>query len=261
MIGRRAEHSGGRAPRRDRFRSAVVVLAVVLVGMAADGCHRKTESTESPSSSASSEAKELPSLSLKDDTQNALLTWVDEHGNFHVVEHTADVPDAGRDTVRVVVADRTDGTGDSVYVANLRQKQADGAYVVTSMARAQWDELGAKNRKARLEALAPSSAPTPAPPPSGVAAASDVTAIIYGASWCGPCHQAEALLKSLGVKVTKKDIEENPAAGEEMQEKLRRVHRQGGSIPVIDIAGQIMVGFSPAALRAAVDHARSGATL
>lgn len=251
-----------RRPGRRRWSShATLSLALVLAVTPIAGCQRKTGSAGAPSGAASTEAKELPPLTLKDDTKNALLTWVDEHGNFHVVERTSDVPDAGRDTVRVVIADRTDGTGDSVYVANLRQKQSDGAYVVTSMARSQWDELGAKNRKARLEALAPSAMPPAAPSSSGTASASEVTAIIYGASWCGPCHQAEALLKSLGVKVTKKDIEENPAAGEEMQEKLRRVHRQGGSIPVIDVAGQIMVGFSPAALRAAVDHARSGTTL
>jgi glutaredoxin len=148
-----------------------------------------------------------------------------------------------------------------VYVANLREKKADGTYPVTSMPRSEWDELGAKNRKARLEALAPSAMPPAAPSSSAAAVAGDVSAIVYGASWCGPCHQAEALLKSLGVKVTKKDIEENPSAGAEMREKLQRVHRQGGSIPVIDVMGQILIGFSPGALRAAVDHARGGGTL
>jgi glutaredoxin len=86
----------------------------------------------------------------------------------------------------------------------------------------------------------------------------EVTATIYGASWCHPCHQAQELLESLGVKVTKKDIEESDAAQREMQEKLRKIHRGGGSIPVIDVMGQIFVGFSEGALRAAVARARSG---
>jgi len=235
------------------------MACAVLWTVAATGCHKKGGGSGAPAT-GSAEPRDLPPLALKDDTPNALLTWVDDHGDFHVVEHVVDVPDAGREAVRVVLSDRNDGTGDSVYVANLREKQADGAYAVKSMARAQWDELGAKNRKARLEALAPSASP-PAGPSSSAVAAGPVTAIIYGASWCGPCHQAEALLKSMGVNVTKKDIEENPSAGEEMQEKLRRAHRQGGSIPVIDVMGQILVGFSPGALRAAVDHARGGTTL
>jgi glutaredoxin len=131
------------------------------------------------------------------------------------------------------------------------------------MSRSAWDELGASKRKSRLEALAPSAAPPPSSSaetepsrtPSG-----QVTATIYGASWCGPCHQAEALLKSLGVKVTMKDIEKSSAAAREMQDKLRRINRQGGSIPVIDVMGQIFVGFSDGSLRKAVQNAR-GATL
>lgn len=245
------------SPARLRAFSVAVLLVLATV---VPGCHRKAASGGGAAGAGSTEGRELAPLALTDDAKNALLTWVDDHGNFHVVEHTTDVPDAGRGAVRVVMSDRTDGTGDSVYVANLREKQADGTYAVKSMPRSQWDELGAKNRKARLEALAPSAAPPSAPSASSTAVAGDVTAIIYGASWCGPCHQAEALLKSLGVKVTKKDIEENPSAGAEMREKLKRVNRQGGSIPVIDIMGQILIGFSPGALRAAVDHAK-GATL
>src|SRR5262249_10240431 len=153
----------------------------------------------------------LPPLVLKDDTPGALLTWIDDQGDFHVVEHVADVPEAGRETVRVVLADRKDGTGESVYVADLRTKASDGSYAVRAMARSAWDELGAGKRKARMEALAPSAAPPPSASAAGaqLVPAGELQATIYGASWCGPCHQAEALLKSLGVKVTKKDIEQS----------------------------------------------------
>lgn len=248
----------GIASRRRQCKLACILVLSLVV---AAGCHRKGGSAGGPAGADSAQPGALPPLALRDDAKNALLTWVDDHGNFHVVEHATEVPDAGRGAVRVVISDRTDGTGDSVYVANLREKQGDGTYPVKSMPRSEWDELGAKNRKARLEALAPSAAPPPAPSSSGAVVAGDVSAIVYGAAWCGPCHQAEAMLKSLGVKVTKKDIEENPSAGAEMREKLQRVHRQGGSIPVIDVMGQILVGFSPGALRAAVDHAKRGGTL
>jgi glutaredoxin len=245
-------------------RTAVVVL---LGAALAAGCRGKPGDAAEPAPSASAEAPSLPPLVFKDDTPNALLTWIDEHGDFHVVEKVADVPEASRAAVRVVLPDRKDGTGESVYVADLTSKGADGAYAVKAMARGSWDELGAGKRKARLEALAPSAAP----PPSGSAAGDapgtaapgnaapqgEVSAIIYGASWCGPCHQAEALLKSLGVKVTKKDIEESDAAQREMQEVLRKAHRHGGSIPVIDVMGQVFVGFSEGALRGAVQRARA----
>ena len=57
-----------------------------------------------------------------------------------------------------------------------------------------------------------------------------------------------------------KDIEKSGAAAREMQDKLHRINRQGGSIPVIDVMGQIFVGFSDGALRKAVQNAR-GSTL
>jgi glutaredoxin len=243
---------------------AIVTAALVVAALSPTGCHRRASGSADPANpSASAEVPPLPPLVLKDDTAGALLTWIDDQGDFHVVEHVAEVPEAGRETVRVVLADRKDGTGESVYVADLRTKNADGSYPVKTMSRSAWDELGAAKRKSRLEALAPSASPS-APPPAAsgegapVAQAGEVHAIIYGASWCGPCHQAEALLKSLGVHVVKKDIEESDDAQREMQEKLARAHRRGGSIPVIDVMGQLFVGFSEGALKAAVARARAG---
>lgn len=76
--------------------------------------------------------------------------------------------------------------------------------------------------------------------------------IIYGASWCGPCHQAQAYLKKRGVPFVEKDIEDDPGAAAEMQKKLQRAGIRGGSIPVIDVKGKILVGFSPGAVDAAL---------
>lgn len=244
--------------------SRTAVAALVIAALMPIACHGEANGSGDPAkASASAEVPALPPLVLKDDTAGALLTWIDDKGDFHVVEHVTEVPEAGRETVRVVLADRKDGTGESIYVADLRTKNADGSYPVKTMSRSAWDELGASKRKARMEALAPSAAPSaPAPGSSAegaaVAQAGEVHAIIYGASWCGPCHQAEALLKSLGVHVVKKDIEESDAAQREMQEKLERAHRKGGSIPVIDVMGQLFVGFSEGALKAAVARARAG---
>jgi glutaredoxin len=246
-----------------RSAQRVAAIAVVLsVAHMSAGCHRKSaEGDGAGKTSASAEAPVLPPLVLKDDTPGALLTWIDDKGDFHVVEHVSDVPEASRGTVRVVVADRKDGTGESVYVADLNTKGADGSYPVRAMTRAGWDELGASKRKERLEALAPHAAPSASGAPSTesapAVATGELTATIYGASWCGPYHQAEKLLKSLGVKVTKKDIEESDEAHREMEAKLTRAHRRGGSIPVIDLGGQLFVGFSEGAIRAAVARARS----
>ncbi|MDQ2646304.1 MAG: NrdH-redoxin, partial [Myxococcota bacterium] len=90
---------------------------------------------------------------------------------------------------------------------------------------------------------------------------SGVQAVIYGAAWCKPCHDAERYLKQRGVNVVKKDIEENEAAAAEMRRKLERAGLGGASIPVIDIMGRVMQGFSTAALDRAIEAARNAKAL
>jgi glutaredoxin len=247
-------------------RAAALALALCL---AATAC-KKPGSEKSGDSGTAPQSAELPPLEVKADTPNLLLTWIDDKGDFHVAQKPAEVPTEGRGTVRVVVTNREEGTGKLVYVANLDETTATGAYRLKTMPRAEWEELGASKRKARLEALAPSAQPSSTPAsnaekpdgkPSaqgtGKAQATGVVAIIYGADWCKPCHDAERYLKQRGATVIKKNIDENEVAAEEMRSKLARVGRGGASIPVIDIMGQIQVGFSPAALEQALSVAKS----
>jgi glutaredoxin len=249
-------------------RSTGLLLLIAALCLPSLSCKRSANDQAKESGTAPKSA-ELPPLEVKADTPNLLLTWIDDKGDFHVVQKPSEVPSAGRGTVRVVVTTREEGTGNLVYVANLDETTATGAYRLKTMPRAEWEELGAGKRKARLEALAPSPLPTSSAP-SGAAEggkpatgagakppATGVVAIVYGADWCKPCHDAERYLKQRGATVVKKDIETNEVAADEMNKKLERVGRAGASIPVIDIMGQIQVGFSPAALEQALAAAKS----
>src|SRR5262249_35753585 len=68
--------------------------------------------------------------------------------------------------------------------------------------------------------------------------------VIYGASWCGPCHQAADYLKARGVLYVLKDIESTPGAREEMVAKCARLGMEPRAIPILDVGGQILVGFN-----------------
>jgi glutaredoxin len=204
----------------------------------------------------------LPPLVLRDDTKDLLLTWIDQAGDFHVVERPELVPTEGRAQVRVVMTKNPEGTGRLVYVADLNRKAPDGSYHVGTMTRAAWNELGAERRKVRLEELIKKREELAAAPmPTGPIAAGKTEAIIYGADWCKPCHQAEDYLKSLGVNVTKKDIDRSPSARAEMNHKLDRAGKAGASIPVIDVMGQLFVGFNRGVLRRAVEQGQKRKTL
>ena len=240
-----------------------LVLLAILVAVAAGGCSHKKDDGTQPVGKENS----LPALTIRDDTPDLMLTWIDEKGDTHVEIHPPDVPAQGRSMVRVIASDREEGTKDVFYIADLTRKGGDGGYLTQTMTRRGWEAEIEKRRDAYLAKVAP---PPVAPsgqgsagaPPSGdKPQATGLTVIIYGAAWCKPCHQAADYLKSKGVSVIMKDVEESPGAAAEMREKLERAGRRGGAIPVIDVRGQILVGFDARDLDRAVAKAQTGTVL
>jgi len=63
------------------------------------------------------------------------------------------------------------------------------------------------------------------------------TMIVYGASWCGACHEAMAYMKKKGIPFVEKDIEKDPGAEREMRSKLAHAGMNTGSIPILDVRG------------------------
>jgi len=235
-------------------------IAVVLaIGFA--GCKRRP-ADELAAETEAEKAKPLPALALTDDTPDLLLTWIDARGDTHVAHKPPDIAPDGRGQVRVVVTTREEGTRSVFYVANLASKNADGTYPVSTMPRSEWDAIIVQRRQAFAAPAAtadpaddPGKSPTGEEPPakgSSPQARTAFTVIVYGAAWCGACHEAVAYLKSRKVPVVEKDIEQDPTAQSEMQAKLARAGVHGGSIPVIDVKGKILIGFEPHALEAAV---------
>jgi glutaredoxin len=67
---------------------------------------------------------------------------------------------------------------------------------------------------------------------------SDSKITIYGAEWCAFCHTAMHYLDKLGVTYAYIDIDKEPAKGQEAVDKSGQ-----RGIPVIDLAGDIIIGF------------------
>ena len=70
---------------------------------------------------------------------------------------------------------------------------------------------------------------------------------IYSASWCAFCHAAKDYLDKKGVKYTEKDVDSDRSIAEESM----KVSGQTG-IPVLNINGQIIVGFDRPRIDAAL---------
>lgn len=71
--------------------------------------------------------------------------------------------------------------------------------------------------------------------------------IVYSAVWCAYCHAAKDYFDKLGVKYIDEDVEKNPDAATAAVDKSGQ-----RGIPVIDIAGEIIVGFDRPKIDAAL---------
>ncbi|GAC1502147.1 MAG: hypothetical protein NVS1B10_06820 [Candidatus Saccharimonadales bacterium] len=77
---------------------------------------------------------------------------------------------------------------------------------------------------------------------------SDQNITIYGAEWCAFCHTAKQYLDKKNISYKYIDVDNDSAAGMEAVEKSGQ-----RGIPVIDIGGDIIVGFDLPKINSALD--------
>jgi glutaredoxin len=219
-----------------------VQRCLALAFIALVGATACTRSEDKPGEGLSESPSAAARFTVNRTTPGLVFIWVDSEGEFQTTDSAAAVLEPARELVRILVPDRPAGDEDSVLVTDLRTQGT--ALEVRRIPRKEWESRGAAQRRAKVEAARPKEAPQAAPGSFGF-----VEATIYGADWCKPCHLAEDYLRAQGVKVTKKDIEEDPQAGSEMRSKLQAAGLGGASIPVIDLGGTILIGFSESSIQ------------
>jgi glutaredoxin len=80
----------------------------------------------------------------------------------------------------------------------------------------------------------------------------DISVIMYVTDWCPVCKKARTYLNSLGVDLTEYDVEKDP---EKLKEYLDKGNNETG-VPLIDIEGIMLRGFSKNGILAALDKRR-----
>ncbi len=73
---------------------------------------------------------------------------------------------------------------------------------------------------------------------------------VYSADWCAFCHAVKNYLDSKNVAYTEKNIEDKAKGQQYAQESVEKSGQTG--IPVLDIAGTIIVGFDRSKIDAAL---------
>ena len=81
---------------------------------------------------------------------------------------------------------------------------------------------------------------------------SNVKVTLYTTDWCPVCKRARDYLNELCVDLTEYDVEKDP---ERDRERLEKTNGKTG-VPVIDIEGIVIVGFSKASVKKAVENKR-----
>jgi glutaredoxin len=76
----------------------------------------------------------------------------------------------------------------------------------------------------------------------------DIT--VYYTSWCPACRAARGYLSERGIRFVEHDVEHDARA-----KSRQKLLNPRGSIPTIDIEGQVLVGFNPTKIEHAIDHA------
>lgn len=166
-----------------------------------------------------------------------VFTYVDPSGQFHDATTVDEVPEGAR--AQVLVRDLSKSpdelrSADYVYVADLREAGPDGRYPCGAVSRFSFDRRGAK--QAAVEAA------------KGAAERGEKLVTVYSASWCGVCRTAKAWLRQKGVPYVERDVEQDAGASEELAAKAAAAGLQPNGVPVIDVAGELLVGFDGAAL-------------
>lgn len=212
-----------------------LLLAIVLV-LGCLGCSGSDDAVGGEPTTAAADlasAGEIvdPPFAVRGEAEGLVLTWFDAQGT-HVAERRADVPESARAEVRVdsLTLAPEDRDAEHVLVADLRSAGEGGRYVVRRVTR---EAFEARVRAAR-EAV--------------VANVASGEIIVFGASWCGACRQAEGYLRERGVAFEERDIEADPGARQDMIRRARAAGITPNGIPVIDIRGRVLQGFDAQAI-------------
>lgn len=170
-----------------------------------------------------------------------VLTYAGERGVFADCTDVAEVPAEARERVGVNVFGAAAPAG-KVWVANLDAPLEDGRYALDLVARDEFETTVLGVGRSSIYEM-----PTDLESLEQIANR-DAKIIVYKTSWCGVCKQLEKYLDRKGIEYVAKDIESDRAAAAELAAKAKAAGVPTGSVPMIDIGGEILRGFDKNAI-------------
>ncbi|MGB8296709.1 MAG: glutaredoxin domain-containing protein [Polyangia bacterium] len=190
---------------------------------------------------------ELPVHEVSKDSA-LFFTYVEPSGVFATTEKAENVPEVTRRLVRIMGRGKSEPkrrNDANVEVIDLRELLAKGKTQPRVMPREAF-ETGALAQLPPGDScpLAGAHGPPLAEEPERAGSPDEPPIVIlYGTSWCKACKAARQYLVSNLIPFTSKDIEKDPAAAREVEQKAARFGIAAARVPILDVRGRLLVGY------------------
>lgn len=225
------------------MKSTVTAKVVAVMALSLTACSQ-TEGDSDEATASDGGAARAPVVTA--DGGPYVLTYVDDEGGFATATAIEEVPEGRRQAVRIQDPRRPPEGPDKLWVADLRTPQS-GRYPVQEMRRAEFLALAGFGRPTKAAADAGASPPAEAGTP-----AARPRVVMYMSSSCPVCRRARRWLASHDVSFVERNIERDPEAAAELQQKARRAGISANGVPVFDIGGRMIAGFDQGVLSRAL---------
>ncbi len=194
-------------------------------------CPAKESAPEAPTTKEA--AAPPPAIRVAADREDLVFSYPVEGGRrFETATSVGAIPEDGKKGVVVMdlsMSPEERQAGRYIYVADLTSENADGTFPVAVASRYGFE--------AKLTGTS-----------TGGAASGDGV-VVYSTSWCGACKKAKRLLKQWKVPFEDKDVEASASAQRELSAKAAAQGLRPSGVPVIDVAGTLLMGLDEATLK------------
>ena len=187
-----------------------------------------------------------------------LFTYVEQNGDFTTTDKPEVIPAQSRAVVRVFDPSnpgQKNAAGAEIYVADVNTLLKSGKAQAKPLSREAFETAALAQlppgETSPLSARPAQAANQPLPAwDAGAHPTGTPVVTIYGTSWCGACRTARQYLTERKIPFADKDIENDPAAAQELRDKASKLGIPTDRVPVIDVRGRLLLGFDRARIEA-----------
>lgn len=198
-----------------------------------------------PSAAPDAGGAEFAKIRITEDAKGLLFTYLLADGSFQTVDSIDAVPEEARGQVIVVdtkLSPEKRRSSQVIYVADLTSARDDGSYQYSLVSRYKFERD--LLREPTKDGVLPEEC-------KALALSPEDRVVLYSTSWCGVCKTAEAFMTKEGIPFEKKDVEADPGAQKELACKALKAGTRLSGVPVLDVAGDLQLGFDRDRLLAA----------